>query len=186
MAESKTQRTPEEVRAIRMANLKQNKPKDIENKIPEELNGVIFTYVKNLLSNAEFFLYVDELKMWVKDHPDWNLKEDIDDLNGIAMEKVIQFRLLSDKKSKKSVDIDKEYNSSKNREMVHRNNLGARRATRVTEITKNTTINNVVNIAGAIDDGKLKKLVAINQKEEEEDEKLFPVIDVEEIHSKEE
>ena len=91
------------------------------------------------------------------------------------MEKVIQFRLLSEKRAKKSVDIDREFTSSKNREMVHRTNLGARRQTRITEGAKTNVTNNIVAIMGAIDDDKIKKIQAINLREEQDDEALFPV-----------
>lgn len=172
----KVKRTPEELKAIRLANLRQNKKKEsVGNIVPAELAKVIHSHVGSLLNSAEFFLYCDELKAWVSDHPDWTLKEDIDDLNGIAMEKVIQFRLLSEKRAKKSVDIDREFTSSKNREMVHRTNLGARRQTRITEGAKTNVTNNIVAIMGAIDDDKIKKIQAINLREEQEDEALFPV-----------
>lgn len=172
----KVKKTPEELRAIRLANLRQNKKKEsVGNVVPTELEKVIHHHVGSLLNSAEFFLYCDELKAWVADHPDWTLKEDIDDLNGIAMEKVIQFRLLSEKRAKKSVDIDREFTSSKNREMVHRTNLGARRQTRITEGAKTNVTNNIVAIMGAIDDDKIKKIQAINLREEQEDEALFPV-----------
>lgn len=172
----KPKRTPDEIRAIRLANLKQNKKKESDkNVVPDDLKSVIHGHICSLLNSAEFFLYCDELRAWTKDHPDWTLKEDIDDLNGIAMEKVIQFRLLSEKRVKKSIDIDREFTSSKNREMVHRTNLGARRQTRITEGSKTNITNNIVSIFGMIDDEKIKKIQAINEKEEREDEILFPV-----------
>lgn len=183
----KVKKTPEELRAIRLANLKQNKKKEsVGNIVPVELTKMIHPHVGSLLNSAEFFLYCDELKAWVSDHPDWTLKEDIDDLNGIAMEKVIQFRLLSEKRVKKSIDIDKEFTNSKNREMVHRTNLGARRQTRITEGVKTNVTNNIVAIMGAIDDDKIKKIQAINLREEQEDEALFPVrvIDIEPTEDK--
>ncbi len=177
-------RTKEEIRAIRLANLKQNKvAESSKNVIPDELKGIMHNYVCSLLNSAEFFLYCDELKAWVSDHPDWTLKEDIDDLNGIAMEKVIQFRLLSEKRAKKTLDIDKEFTSSKNREMVHRTNLGARRQSRISDGAKTNITNNIVSIVGMIDDEKIKKINEINLKEIEEDNSLFPIriLDVEPI-----
>ena len=177
-------RTKEEIRAIRLANLKQNKvAESSKNVIPEELKGIMHNYVCSLLNSAEFFLYCDELKAWVSDHPDWTLKEDIDDLNGIAMEKVIQFILLSEKRAKKTLDIDKEFTSSKNREMVHRTNLGARRQSRISDGAKTNITNNIVSIVGMIDDEKIKKINEINLKEIEEDNSLFPIriLDVEPI-----
>jgi hypothetical protein len=180
----KVKRTPEEIRAIRLANLKQNKKKEsVGNIVPVELTKVIHPHVGTLLNSAEFFLYCDELRAWVNDHPDWTLKEDIDDLNGIAMEKVIQFRLLSEKRVKKSIDIDKEFTNSKNREMVHRTNLGARRQTRINDNAKANVTNNIVSIVGMIDDEKIKKIQAINLREEQEDQALFPVrvIDIESL-----
>lgn len=184
----KVKKTPEEIRAIRLANLKQNKKKESTgNIVPVELSKIIHPHVCSLLNSAEFFLYCDEIKAWANDHPDWKLKEDIDDLNGIAMERVIQFRLLSEKRVKKSIDIDKEFTNSKNREMVHRTNLGARRQTRITEGAKTNVTNNIVAIMGAIDDDKIKKIQAINLREEQEDEALFParVIDIEHMEEKE-
>lgn len=177
-------RTKEEIRAIRLANLKQNKvAESSKNVIPDELKGIMHNYVCSLLNSAEFFLYCEELKAWVSDHPDWTLKEDIDDLNGIAMEKVIQFRLLSEKRAKKTLDIDKEFTSSKNREMVHRTNLGARRQSRISDGAKTNITNNIVSIVGMIDDEKIKKINEINLKEIEEDNSLFPIriLDVEPI-----
>lgn len=179
-------RTKEELKALRVANLKQNKAKqealiESDKKIPEELSKIVFSHIKTILNNAEFFLYIDEIKMWVKDHPEWTLKEDIDDLNGIAIEKVIQFRLLLEKKGKKIVDIDKEFTSSKTREMIHRNNLGARRSTRILENKTSNIQNNVVFIAGQIDDEKIKRIKDINRMEIEEDDLLFPRKDVIEI-----
>lgn len=172
-----TKKTQEEIKAIRLANLRQNKKAEEEkNIIPRELEKIVFPHVRVLLSPAEFFLYCDELKAWVKDHPDWKMKEDIDDLNGIAMEKVIQFRLLSDKRARKTVDIDKEFTSSKNREMVNRNNLGARRQSRILEGQKSTTTNNIVSIIGIIEDSQIKKITEINQREQLEDDELFPKI----------
>jgi hypothetical protein len=178
----KVKKTPEEIRAIRLANLKQNKKKEsVGNIVPEELVKIIHPHVGSLLNSAEFFLYCDELKAWVSDHPDWTMKEDVDDLNGIAMEKVIQFRLLSEKRVKKSIDIDKEFTNSKNREMVHRTNLGARRQTRISDNAKSNVTNNIVSIIGMIDDDKIKKIQSINLREDKEDEILFPsrVIDIE-------
>lgn len=172
----KIKRTPEEVRAIRLANLRQNKNKETsQNVTPEDLKGVMHGHICSLLNSAEFFLYCDELRAWVKDHPDWTMKEDIDDLNGIAMEKVIQFRLLMEKRAKKTTDIDREFNSSKSREMVHRTNLGARRQTRITDGAKTNVTNNIVSIIGMIDDEKIKKIKSINLREEQDDEKLFPI-----------
>lgn len=172
----KVKKTPEELRAIRLANLKQNKKKEYTgNVVPDDLKKVIHNHICSLLNSAEFFLYCDELRAWVSDHPDWTLKEDIDDLNGIAMEKVIQFRLLSEKRVKKTADIDREFNSSKNREMVHRNNLGARRQTRINDGAKTNVTNNIVSIVGAIDDEKIMKIKSINMKEQKEDDLLFPV-----------
>lgn len=173
--------TPEQLREIRLRNLKQNKLKDTSGKaemIPSDLAGYVYPHVINLLTAVEFIIYCDEVRGWVKDHEEWKVKEDIDDINGIAMEKVIQFRLLSEKKVKKNLDIDKEFTSSKNREQNHRNNLGAKRASRITEskITKNTT-NNVVVLAGRIDDDKIKQLRELNSREIEGDEALFPVRD---------
>ena len=101
--------------------------KTSENIIPDEFSKIIYSHIPKILDGNEFFMYVNEIRDWMKDHPDWNMKEDIDDLNGIAMERVIQFRLLSSRTARKMVEIGKEYSNSKNREMLHRNNLGAKR-----------------------------------------------------------
>jgi hypothetical protein len=173
--------TPEQLREIRLRNLRQNQHKDVSGKaemIPADISGYIYPHVINLLTAVEFIIYCDEVRGWVKDHEEWKVKEDIDDINGIAMEKVIQFRLLSEKKVKKNLDIDKEFTSSKTREQNHRNNLGAKRATRITEhkITNNTT-NNVVVLAGRIDDSKLQQLRELNNREIADDDNMYPVKD---------
>ena len=177
--------TPEQLREIRLRNLRQNQHKDVSGKaemIPADISGYIYPHVINLLTAVEFIIYCDEVRGWVKDHEEWKVKEDIDDINGIAMEKVIQFRLLSEKKSKKNFEIDKEFTSSKNREQIHRNNLGAKRASRIAEQRNiSNTTNNVVVLAGRIDDNKLKQLRDINRAEEEKDSLMFPVRDALEV-----
>lgn len=178
--------TKEELREIRIKNLKQNQTnKDVSGKaekIPADLVGFVYAHILRLLTAVEFMIYCEEMRGWMADHDEWRAKEDIDDLNGIAMEKVIQFRLLSEKKSKKNFEIDKEFTSSKNREQIHRNNLGAKRASRIAEQRNvNNTTNNVVVLAGRIDDNKLKQLRDINRAEEEKDSLMFPVRDALEV-----
>ena len=153
--------------------------------IPEMYRKVMPSYITKVLTDTEFFIYYNEIKDWMKDHDDWTLKEDIDDMNGIAMEKVIQFRLLSDRKRSKSVtDIDKEFSSSKAREMVHRSNLGAKRAQRIAEKRTTNITNNVINIAGEIDAKKLEKIRKINVVEQEQEDEMFPTIDISSIGNK--
>ena len=67
--------------------------------------------------------------------------------------------------------------------MVHRTNLGARRQTRISDNAKANVTNNIVSIVGMIDDEKIKKIQAINLREEQEDQALFPVrvIDIESL-----
>lgn len=182
-------KTPEELREIRLKNLKQNKKDDLSGKpekIPEDVSDFVYKHIIHLLTAVEFMIYCEEVRGWVQDHEEWRVKEDIDDINGIAMEKVIQFRLLSEKKNRKNVDIDKEFTSSKNREQIHRNNLGAKRASRVVEQKTTNTTNNVVVLAGRIDDEKIRQLKQINQIETEKDENMFPIHDALEVNLVEE
>lgn len=150
--------------------------------IPEKYKKIIPDYISKVLTDSEFFIYYNEIKDWMSDHDDWTMKEDIDDMNGIAMEKVIQFRLLSDRKRAKSVtDIDREFSSSKAREMVYRTNLGAKRAQRISERKTTNITNNVINIAGEIDSKTIEKIRKINLVEQEQEDNMFPVIDVTEV-----
>lgn len=176
--------TVEEKRIINLrqyGELKKQTMKD--NVIPKEIESFVYSHICGLLDQAEFKIYTEEIKSWVLDHPDWNAKEDIDDINGIAWEKVVQFRLLVEKRAKKTLDIDKEFTNSKAREMVHRGNLGAKRSTRVIEgkQTGNNTMNIVV-LGTKIDENGLKKVTGANEVESLEEDNLFPcraVIDAE-------
>ena len=147
--------------------------------IPEDLKRIIPSYIGRILTDVEFFIYVNEIRDWMADHSDWKLKEDIDDLNGIALEKVMQFRLLSNRKRAKNVsEIDREFTASKGREMVHRTNLGAKRAQRIVDKKTTNITNNVINIAGEIDAQKLEKIKTVNQIEEKQEEEMFPTIEI--------
>ena len=187
MATAKTM-TREEVKSF-ILNIKREKGSSEKtslvksnSELPEKYKKVIPDYISKVLTDSEFFIYYNEIKDWMSDHDDWTMKEDIDDMNGIAMEKVIQFRLLSDRKRAKSVtDIDREFSSSKAREMVYRTNLGAKRAQRIAERKTTNITNNVINIAGEIDSKKLEKIRKINLVEQEQDDDMFPVIDVTEV-----
>lgn len=187
MATAKTM-TREEVKSF-ILNIKREKGSSEKtslvksnSELPEKYKKVIPDYISKVLTDSEFFIYYNEIKDWMSDHDDWTMKEDIDDMNGIAMEKVIQFRLLSDRKRAKSVtDIDREFSSSKAREMVYRTNLGAKRAQRIAERKTTNITNNVINIAGEIDSKKLEKIRKINLVEQEQEDDMFPVIDVTEV-----
>ena len=187
MAATKTM-TREEVKSF-ILNIKREKGSyekaslvKSNSELPEKYKKVIPDYISKVLTDSEFFIYYNEIKDWMSDHDDWTMKEDIDDMNGIAMEKVIQFRLLSDRKRAKSVtDIDREFSSSKAREMVFRTNLGAKRAQRIAERKTTNITNNVINIAGEIDSKKLEKIRKINLVEQEQEDDMFPVIDVTEV-----
>lgn len=187
MAATKTM-TREEVKSF-ILNIKREKGSSEKaslvksnSELPEKYKKVIPDYISKVLTDSEFFIYYNEIKDWMSDHDDWTMKEDIDDMNGIAMEKVIQFRLLSDRKRAKSVtDIDREFSSSKAREMVFRTNLGAKRAQRIAERKTTNITNNVINIAGEIDSKKLEKIRKINLVEQEQEDDMFPVIDVTEV-----
>ena len=188
MAATKTM-TREEVKSF-ILNIKREKGSSEKaslvksnSDLPEKYKKVIPDYISKVLTDSEFFIYYNEIKDWMSDHDDWTMKEDIDDMNGIAMEKVIQFRLLSDRKRAKSVtDIDREFSSSKAREMVFRTNLGAKRAQRIAERKTTNITNNVINIAGEIDSKKLEKIRKINLVEQEQEDDMFPVIDVTEVN----
>jgi hypothetical protein len=132
-----------------------------------------------ILNETELKLYVKEVSEWATSHPDWDKKEDIDDINSIAMEKVIQYRLLSSKKKKPSIDIEKDYNSSVYRVQAFRQNLSARRTDR---LNKNkgggSGQTNIAIIAGSLDEEAYKKIIDKNKKEKEEEEALFTTINI--------
>lgn len=179
----KSNMTKEEVKNL-LLSVKKGDPGDSplvksSSAIPEQYRKIMPSYITKVLNDTEFFIYYNEIKDWMKDHEDWTMKEDIDDVNGIAMEKVIQFRLLSDRKRSKAVsEIDREFTSSKAREMVHRSNLGAKRAQRIAEKKTTNITNNVINIAGEIDAKKLEKIRKINIVEQEQENEMFPAIDI--------
>ena len=135
--------------------------------------------VTAVLNATELKLYVKEVSEWATSHPDWDKKEDIEDINSIAMEKVIQYRLLTNKKKKPSLDIEKDYNSSVYRVQAFRQNLAARRADR---INKNkgggSGQTNIAIIAGSLDEEKLTIITKKNEKEQDEEKDLFPVINI--------
>jgi hypothetical protein len=129
---------------------------------------------KAVLNIDELEIYTKEVHEWVKAHPDWDSKEDIDDINGIAMEKVIQYRLLTKQKRKPHLDIEKNYNSSVSRVQVCRTNLAARRVDRISGKSKTIHQTNIALIAGRMDDNEMKILRHRNNKEEEEEIRFFP------------
>lgn len=135
--------------------------------------------VAAVLNATELKLYVKEVSEWAMSHPDWDKKEDIEDINSIAMEKVIQYRLLTNKKKKPNLDIEKDYNSSVYRAQAFRQNLAARRADR---INKNkgggSGQTNIAIIAGTLDEEKLKIITNKNSKEQDEEKELFPIVNI--------
>ena len=142
----------------------------VEQNIPATIAAV--------LNQSELKLYVKEVSEWYTSHPDWNAKEDIDDINTIAMEKVIQYRLLLAKKKRPSLDIEKDYSSSAYRVQTARQNLAARRSDRITKGKHGAGgQTNIAIIAGSLDEGKMKMLVSKNDEEASEELNLFPKVE---------
>lgn len=141
----------------------------------EDINvDTIPATVAAVLNKTELKLYIKEVTEWRTSHPDWNLKEDIDDINNIAMEKVIQYRLLLAKKKRPSLDIEKDYNSSVYRMQAFRQNLSARRADRIKKKSGGNTTMNIAVMAATLDETKMKELQEKNRKEEQEEIEFFP------------
>ncbi|MGQ4893470.1 MAG: hypothetical protein ACP6IQ_02460 [Candidatus Njordarchaeia archaeon] len=143
-------------------------------------------YMKAVFNKQEYEIFVREVKEWREAHPDWNLKEDLDDIHAIALEKVIQYRLLLEKKRKKVVSIEKEYDASCKRVNQLRMNLAARRIDRQNaESSKHKNPKNVTNIAiiaGKLDDETMKGLQVRNTEELKEEDEAIPVVDLKELN----
>jgi hypothetical protein len=125
-----------------------------------------------ILRKDEFKVFVGEITEWMQSHPDWTLKEDVDDIHGIAMEKVIQYRLLLDKRLHPRTDIDKDFHASHLRMQSFRQNLAARRADRISgKGAKVVNQTNIAIIASQLDADKLgemkKRVERLNQEEDE-------------------
>ena len=130
--------------------------------------------VKAVLGPEELKVYVSEVEAWFSSHPDWDHKEDLDDIHGIAMEKVLQFRLLLKKKNHPRSNIEKDYNSSVYRMQGFRQNLAARRADRISNKgAKVMNQTNIAIIASKIDDAKMAEMEKIVKEEEEEEKTLL-------------
>jgi hypothetical protein len=130
--------------------------------------------VKAVLGPEELKVYVNEVEAWFCSHPDWDHKEDLDDIHGIAMEKVLQFRLLLKKKNHPRSNIEKDYNSSVYRMQGFRQNLAARRADRISNKgAKVMNQTNIAIIASKIDDAKMEEMEKIVKVEEEEEKALL-------------
>jgi len=132
--------------------------------------------VAAVLNKTELKLYVKEVAEWASSHPDWNKKEDIDDINNIAMEKVIQYRLLINKKRHPNTDIEKDYASSMYRMQVSRQNLAARRTDRINKKNSGGGQTNIAIIAGSLDDDKIKIIKKRNENDTIEEDSMFPVV----------
>jgi hypothetical protein len=128
-----------------------------------------------VLNVDELEIYRKETQEWFTAHPDWNAKEDLDDIYGIAMEKVMQYRLLAKQKKKPYLDIEKNYNSSVERVHKFRTNLCARRSDRISDKKKSTVHQtNIAIIAGQMDDRRMNSLKELNNRDEDEELKMFP------------
>ncbi|MCK9279289.1 MAG: hypothetical protein M0P71_01485 [Melioribacteraceae bacterium] len=151
-----------------------NKTSDIihgKNKIPECLDGKVSVIAAMTLNPIEFKIYIDEVKKWVEAHPDWNNVEDIEDINNLALEKIMQYRAL---KKKPSGDSDAELSNSKRRESQYRNNLGAKRSAKNDNYNKNGGIN-IAILCGKVDEEKILNIKNISIKNKTEEDDLFPV-----------
>ena len=138
-------------------------------------SGAISPTIKAVLDGDELKIYSAEVQSWIISHPDWTMKEDLDDVHSIAIEKVIQFRLLLKKRRQPRADIEKDYNSSIYRQQAFRQNLAARRADRISG--KGTVVNqtNIAVIAARLDEDGLKPLIAKDQLLIEEEDQLFKI-----------
>lgn len=127
-----------------------------------------------VLNADELEIYRKETQEWFTAHPDWNAKEDLDDIYGIAMEKVMQYRLLAKQKKKPYLDIEKNYDSSVERVHKFRTNLCARRSDRISNKKQTVHQTNIAIIAGQMDDKRMNTLKELNSRDEDEELKMFP------------
>lgn len=132
---------------------------------------------KAVLKKEEYKIFITEVTEWFISHPDWRFKEDVDDIYGIAMEKVIQYRLLLKKKQHPRSDIEKDYNSSVYRMQAFRQNLAARRSDRISKkgsgITHQT---NIAIIASELDSQKFLEMKKRVKDDIAEEDALFGVV----------
>ena len=130
--------------------------------------------VRAVLSPEELKIYSTEVGEWLDQHPDWDSKEDLADVHGIAMERVIQYRLMSKQKRRPYLDIEKNYDTSVDRVQKFRTNLAARRVDRITSKRQSVHQTNIAIIAGQLDDKRMNQIKSMNNKDEEEEANLFP------------
>jgi hypothetical protein len=147
----------------------------VNNEIPERLAGKVQEVAALTFNKTEFGIYIAEVDKWVSAHPEWNQVEDIDDINNIAFEKVFQYRLLLQRGKK---DIEDNLSSSKRRENVYRTNLGAMRATKRDAGGNSARSISIAIFAGEIDENKIKAIRHKSHSEKQEEDELFPVVDI--------
>lgn len=142
-----------------------------KNVIPENLEGKISVIVAMTLNAIEFKIYIDEVKKWVDAHPEWNQVEDIEDINNLALEKVMQYRALKKKPSEESLA---ELTDSKKRETQYRNNLGAKRSAKNDGGGAKGGVN-IAILCGKVDEERISNIKNISLKHKSEEDELFPV-----------
>ena len=99
--------------------------------------------LRSVLSKEEFDLYVEEWISWFKDHPEYDRKEDLVDIDRICMEVVNQYRINMLTMQFQNRDYSLPLNQSVNRQQKARENLEARRVDRMRpKGPKNMTVNN--------------------------------------------
>jgi hypothetical protein len=130
--------------------------------------------MKSVLAPEEYKVFVTEVKGWAESHPDWTLKEDMDDIHGIAMEKVLQYRLLLKRKRHPRADIEKDFNSSVYRMQAFRNNLAARRTDRLSGKGKIQNQTNIAIIASDLDATRIEEMKKRSITLAAEEEEQFP------------
>jgi hypothetical protein len=99
--------------------------------------------IRSVLSKEEFDLYTEEWVSWFKDHPEYDRKEDLVDIDRICMEVVVQFRINTMTLNFPSRDYSMPLNQSVHRQQRARENLEARRVDRNRpKGPKSMTVNN--------------------------------------------
>jgi len=132
-------------------------------------------HIEPVLNKNEYKIYLNEVSDWYESHPDWTLKEDRDDIHGIAFERVIQFRLLIKKKKSPRTYVERDYNSSVFRVQALRQNLAARRADRISNKSGIVNQTNIAIVASQLDAKKIKEMNDKVQKNKQEEDDLFSV-----------
>jgi hypothetical protein len=107
---------------------------------------------------------------WFEGHPEYNLPEDIHDVQTLCLETVQQYRIRMLEQRFPSKDFSTNYDQSYRRGQQARVNLAARRTDRMAAgASKNGTINignmNVAVMAGQVDQ---QKIVELQQKAKEQ------------------